>query len=615
MTAARIPWRQSGIYGFLLPHLLLAAVCKTALCLAFAYPLLLLLLHLPIVASGYLVLIALALALCHLVGSRVAMMVAVPLSIAMTFLLLLLYFVNTISNWSWKTNITFSLLSDLMIDVFQVVPIPLICAMVLVSAALCFALYILYKGLWRRIMAHKPQASRWWLYALAGIVLALYHSFTYMQGSRPYTNDQYDGEVIMDFFSRYTAITGRPIPPPKITVINQQNQGAPLAHKNIIIVVADSMRAHNLSAYGYERETAPFITQLAENPNSRIMRHAFALCAESNCGIAAILQSQPHHSQHPDHQSIHGLLYGSGYIVNFLTAGNHSWGGLMNYYHPRHLHRDGLSFKKHSNQSDVGLLDELRALPDATAGQPSFFYLHLMSSHSSAVRPGNIIRYRPQRNYSIPDAFSMISKYLNLNPSEENINYYDNGILHADHIINQALGILQERGYMDNVQIWILGDHGEELGERGGWGHIDSLYQDQIGIPIIVYDSEGLDMPDLGFATQADIAPTIADSLGLPVPESWQGRSLLSPSAIRTSPTLYVPQRNGGFARLLYLPEQGRIYKYLVERNGARPRMFEIVSDPDEQKDLMGTSQADALVQEYALDDPELPARADAQTP
>ena len=214
----------------------------------------------------------------------------------------------------------------------------------------------------------------------------------------------------------------------------------------------------------------------------------------------------------------------------------------MNYYHPRHLHRDGLSFEKHSNQSDDGLLAELRALPQMTAGQPAFFYLHLMSGHSSAVRPANIIRYRPQRNYSIPDAFSLISKYLKLNPSGENINFYDNGLLHADHIINQAIGILQARGYMDNVQLWILGDHGEGLGERGKWGHINSLHQDQIGIPIIVYDSGGLDIPDPGFATQADLAPTIADSLGLPVPPSWQGRSLLAPVAgARTSPTLYVP--------------------------------------------------------------------------
>ena len=95
----------------------------------------------------------------------------------MTSLLLMLYFINTIANRSWKTNITLSLLSDLMIDLFDVVPIPLMVAMALLLAALCFALCKIYSGAWRRILAHRPQAAKWVALCPGGLALASYNAF------------------------------------------------------------------------------------------------------------------------------------------------------------------------------------------------------------------------------------------------------------------------------------------------------------------------------------------------------------------------------------------------------------------------------------------------------
>jgi len=52
-----------------------------------------------------------------------------------------------------------------------------------------------------------------------------------------------------------------------------------------------------------------------------------------------------------------------------------------------------------------------------------------------------------------------------------------------------------------------------------------------------------LSRPDV-FAEQVDIAPTIVDHLGLPIAESWEGPSLLTPSrtAVHVSPDLLRAQ-------------------------------------------------------------------------
>ena len=44
------------------------------------------------------------------------------------------------------------------------------------------------------------------------------------------------------------------------------------------------------------------------------------------------------------------------------------------------------------------------------------------------------------------------------------MNAYDNGILQADHSIEQILSVLLAKGYLDGSIVAILGDHGDAFG-------------------------------------------------------------------------------------------------------------------------------------------------------
>ena len=72
-------------------------------------------------------------------------------------------------------------------------------------------------------------------------------------------------------------------------------------------------------------------------------------------------------------------------------------------------------------------------------------------------------------------------------------------------------------------------DHGEEFFEHGGWTHGQTLYEEQLRIPLL------LALPDRRAAgttvsrpvDQVDVAPTLLELAGLAPGEGMTGRSLL----------------------------------------------------------------------------------------
>ncbi|WP_319481417.1 sulfatase-like hydrolase/transferase [uncultured Draconibacterium sp.] len=86
---------------------------------------------------------------------------------------------------------------------------------------------------------------------------------------------------------------------------------------------------------------------------------------------------------------------------------------------------------------------------------------------------------------------------------------------------------LAEKGLDDNTVIILMGDNGFFLGERqisGKW----LMYDNSIRVPLIIYDprvKEHKDIDDM--ALNIDVPATIADLVGVKVPEMWQGKSLM----------------------------------------------------------------------------------------
>jgi membrane-anchored protein YejM (alkaline phosphatase superfamily) len=113
--------------------------------------------------------------------------------------------------------------------------------------------------------------------------------------------------------------------------------------------------------------------------------------------------------------------------------------------------------------------------------------------------------------------YSMIS-YLPSNPTAEELklvtNKYHNSIAWCDHLVGNFLSFLKEKGKYDESIIIILGDHGEELQDHGGWLHVSSLEEEQIRVPMLIKwpKSYGRGEPQKT-ASQLDILPSLLDYL------------------------------------------------------------------------------------------------------
>jgi len=108
------------------------------------------------------------------------------------------------------------------------------------------------------------------------------------------------------------------------------------------------------------------------------------------------------------------------------------------------------------------------------------------------------------------------------------IDNYDSGIRYVDNYIGDLIQSIKENGLMNNTIIVIQSEHGEELGDHGRFTHGD-IFENTIHTLLTIHNPV---LKQKGTVlTQAqglDIMPTILDMIGIPIPESVQGKSLTS---------------------------------------------------------------------------------------
>jgi arylsulfatase A-like enzyme len=144
---------------------------------------------------------------------------------------------------------------------------------------------------------------------------------------------------------------------------------------------------------------------------------------------------------------------------------------------------------------------------------------------------------------------------------------------------------LGDKGYLEDAVVVLTGDHGEGLGERH-WAHGWHLYNEDIRVPLLIADTGERRYPDLAFGTQVDIAPTILDSVGLPIPASWDGESLLAPTATRFTyhQTYFLPNR---FA-VLYRHGHA-LHKFIATPQYGKEELYDLRADARETRNLVAS--------------------------
>lgn len=153
-----------------------------------------------------------------------------------------------------------------------------------------------------------------------------------------------------------------------------------------------------------------------------------------------------------------------------------------------------------------------------------------------------------------------------------------------DHQVRVIIGTLRQEGLLDNTIILFTADHGDLLGDHGCWAK-RSFYEKSAQIPMILMgtaDDErvGERRVDDRLVGLQDVMPTLLDLAGIPVPETVEGRSMVSGER---RDTFYGEV--GEDAGALRMMHDGR-FKLIYQAAGNHRQLFDLAHDPHELRDL-----------------------------
>jgi hypothetical protein len=368
---------------------------------------------------------------------------------------------------------------------------------------------------------------------------------------------------------------------------------------NVVLIVVDSLRADRMGVYGYSRPTTPFLTSLVERGRMRKVDLAFSTCAETYCGITSLLTSREFRDISARSFTLTEALRAQGYTMRFLLSGSHrAWYGLDQFYGPG-VTFEGSQSRRYTIDDDRVVLEGLEQVPSSD-GAPTFFQIHLMSTHYLGVRLPAFRRFGPVD--VDPSSVRDPQTILNL---LNDPNRYDDKVTQVDDYIRRLYVELDRKGYLEDAIVIVTADHGEGLGERH-WGHGRFLYTEDIRVPLLIDDDLAVHYARLDVAAQIDIAPTILDRLGLPVPGTWTGRSILEPAPRRYSfhQTSMKPTRHA----VVYRSDAG-VYAYLTSSSWSDEELYDVTHDPAERHDLSAArpdllAQLRGALRDHLVEDP-----------
>jgi arylsulfatase A-like enzyme/Tfp pilus assembly protein PilF len=187
---------------------------------------------------------------------------------------------------------------------------------------------------------------------------------------------------------------------------------------------------------------------------------------------------------------------------------------------------------------------------------------------------------------------------------------YDGEIAYADSVVGKLLTTLRARGLYDGALIAVMADHGESLGEHGEGTHGVFLYDETIHVPLL-FKFPAAHWGGKQVETRVglvDVAPTVLKEVGIPIPATVQGESLLGMAApparrppsgradpVKAEPTpdrpAYAetdyPHRAFGWSSLRAL----RTGKYLYIQ-APEPELYQQTDDPQAAHNLAASAKA-----------------------
>lgn len=244
-------------------------------------------------------------------------------------------------------------------------------------------------------------------------------------------------------------------------------------------------------------------------------------------------------------------------------------------------------------------------LNEPAQGSPAYVWVHSMPPHSPYLPPpstkyrllprGELERWSDFMGDNVPYAPELQPRV------DKHRLRYRESIMATDEAVGRLLAELQRAGRLDKALLIISADHGESF-EKGFLGHAGpKLHEAVVRVPLIVkLPGQTLGRVETMPVSQADIAPSVLDYLGLkPLPHA-DGRSIAAgwrAGTVESRPVFSMSmERQSRFSPLQaghYAVIDGPL-KLLVDLQQGTERLYDLSVDPGENQDLAAQRTEDA---------------------
>ncbi len=349
---------------------------------------------------------------------------------------------------------------------------------------------------------------------------------------------------------------------------------------NVLLITLDTTRSDRIGAYGCRTAQTPNIDRLAREGTRFSNCHACVpLTLPSHCSLFTGLYPVAHNVRNngkyflnPGEWTLAEALQADGYdtfavVAAFVLLSKFGLGqGFAAYDDTLNPYEMAHNFKS-----------EIRA------DQVYSKFEHWFSGKRDGKFFAWVHFYDPHDPYNPPEE---IAKRFKNDP----LSRYDGEIAYMDIYVGKIISDLQSRGVLDDTLLVVVGDHGEAFGEHQEHGHPIFCYRENIQVPLIlryprrIAKGKTVEEPvDL-----TDIMPTVLQLLGLKVPATVQGRSLLpllKKSSTSMERTFYFESMYGR-EEMNWAPLTGVISKDFKYISLPGPELYDLRNDRLEKNNL-----------------------------
>ncbi|MFL6202072.1 MAG: sulfatase [Thermoanaerobaculia bacterium] len=316
---------------------------------------------------------------------------------------------------------------------------------------------------------------------------------------------------------------------------------------NILFILVDTLRRDHVTSYGCRRNTTPEIDRRLARTGA-VVEEAYSQAPWTLPSVVSFLTGRyPGELLSADRTSF-GIpaeveplaelmarlgYQTAGFVANpTLHTGAGFDRGFRTWFAPP---ADIQWMLKHADTLNAHAVPWLKASQD----RPFFAYVHYIDPHDPYSNPdmdrtGGRSPFMPGYTGPVDGGWihGIYTGELQLPDPARDVPYiralYDSEVSYVDRHIGELLAALDPK-VLANTLIVLTADHGEELFDHGGWKHGQTLYEEQIHVPLILrWDGHIRPGTRLeGTVRLVDLVPTLAAAVGMEPDPEWDGVSLL----------------------------------------------------------------------------------------